>query len=403
MGNFRVQRKYEYDVSSCNLRRLINNETANFKIHKTSNILNENNFTILPNISQQENFSNILPLNNFCNTTLASSNDNVNDDEPVKLPLTDEPLNISSSNNNNSNLKIDQLLKELPQWAIEVNITLKSLSSLLKILKRHKCFKKLPNDARSILQTPRVSNIQVMGHGTYYHFGLKKGLMHFLKNNFNLIGTVNTLKISFNIDGLPLSKSSSSQFWPILGNIHYSKYIFLIGLYHSNKGKPSDVNSFLLEFIKDVQYLTEQRINYENHCIQFELGLFIADAPAKSFILSTKGHTGYSSCTKCITEGEYINNGMCFPDINAYLRTDESFKLHTDDAFHLGNSPLENIEGFAIISQTPLDYMHLVCLGVVKKLIVLWTSGPLEVRLSFKKVQKISYILENKIKPYVPK
>lgn len=187
------------------------------------------------------------------------------------------------------------------------------------------------------------------------------------------------------------------QYWD-----HYQyNFVFLIGLYHSHKSKPSDSNSFLAEFIKEVKYLTENGINYENQIVKFKLKPFIADAPAKSYILNVKGHIGYSSCTKCITEGEYINNRMCFPDINAPLRTDENFPLHTDESFHLGFCPLENISRFGIISQTPLDYMYLVCLGVVKKLIHLWTSGPLEVRPQFKKVQNISYILENLVKPYV--
>ena len=34
-----------------------------------------------------------------------------------------------------------------------------------------------------------------------------------------------------------------------------------------------------------------------------------------------------------------------------------------------------------MVTQVPLDYMHLVCLGVMKKLLLLWVRGPLKCRL----------------------
>lgn len=40
--------------------------------------------------------------------------------------------------------------------------------------------------------------------------------------------------------------------------------------------------------------------------------LIFADAPAKSFILNVKGQTGYSSCTKCWNEGEYLEQRILF-------------------------------------------------------------------------------------------
>src|SRR5580765_5958558 len=37
--------------------------------------------------------------------------------------------------------------------------------------------------------------------------------------------------------------------------------------------------------------------------------------------------------------------------------------------------------------------MHLICLGVVKKLILLWIKGPLSIRLSRRAINRISYLL----------
>jgi len=54
-----------------------------------------------------------------------------------------------------------------------------------------------------------------------------------------------------------------------------------------------------------------------------------------------------------------------------------------------GDSSLSQLN-IGMVSQFPLDYMHLVCLGVMKKLLALWMSGPLHVRIGNNMVQQIS-------------
>jgi hypothetical protein len=43
-----------------------------------------------------------------------------------------------------------------------------------------------------------------------------------------------------------------------------------------------------------------------------------------------------------------------------------------------------------MITNFPLDYMHLICLGVTKRLLVTWTSGPLNQRLSKRNIEIVS-------------
>ena len=97
----------------------------------------------------------------------------------------------------------------------------------------------------------------------------------------------------------------------------------------------------------------------------------VCDASARSFITCTKGHSGYFGCPKCTVEGDYLGR-MSFPEVDAPLRSNESFRGRHQSEHHLGYSPLEDILDFDIVQQIPLDYMHLVCLGVVKKMINLW-------------------------------
>lgn len=111
-----------------------------------------------------------------------------------------------------------------------------------------------------------------------------------------------------------------------------------------------------------------------------------------------KSHTGYSSCDKCVQSGVYIQKHMTFPETNAALRTNETFRNTCDEEHHITRSPLTVLD-INMISSFPHDYMHLVCLGVMRRLLDLWTSGPLKTRLH--KVVKLSQNLLS-LKNYVP-
>ena len=119
------------------------------------------------------------------------------------------------------------------------------------------------------------------------------------------------------------------------------------------------------------------------------LSAVVCDTPARAFAKHVKGHTGYFGCDKCIQEGEYVNGRMTFPEINANLRTDESFRAMSNDDHHLGKTPFTDLP-VNMISGFPLDCMHLICLGVVRKLLYLCLKGPLEVRLSRQTITNIS-------------
>lgn len=112
----------------------------------------------------------------------------------------------------------------------------------------------------------------------------------------------------------------------------------------------------------------------------------ICDAPARAFIKAIKMHTGYSGCGKCTQSGLFIKNQMTFPENNAPLRTDLSFRQMTDEDHHTGTSPLTDTS-IDMVGAFPHDYMHLVCLGVTQRLLDLWLStGALCVRISSQQI-----------------
>lgn len=54
-----------------------------------------------------------------------------------------------------------------------------------------------------------------------------------------------------------------------------------------------------------------------------------------------------------------------------------------------------------MVSQFPLDYMHLVCLGIVRRLLNMWLRGPLTVRVPATIVEQMSAKLVSR-RPYIP-
>ena len=62
---------------------------------------------------------------------------------------------------------------------------------------------------------------------------------------------------------------------------------------------------------------------------------------------------------------------MIFITIDDPLRDNKSFRDYADQKHYKGNSPFENIR-MDLIKQFPLDYMHVVLLGILKLLLKLW-------------------------------
>lgn len=102
---------------------------------------------------------------------------------------------------------------------------------------------------------------------------------------------------------------------------------------------------------------------------------FCCDSLAKSFLLKTKGHTGFYSCSRCTVQGIFLQRRVCFPNLNCLKRTRSDFINKINEEHHINVNELINISGIDIIQNFPLDYMHLVYLGVVRKIILLWKGS----------------------------
>lgn len=293
----------------------------------------------------------------------------------------------------------DDLRSSLKGWALKYGISLIALSALLAILKVH--FPMLPKDGRSLLSTVTSFKPKLISEGTYHYFGILNSVVKGCEKIWAYVPNKHTFQLQLNIDGLPLFHSSPLQLWPILGCLQGLKERkpFVIALF-CGKSKPKSLAEYLTDLVDELRHLASG-FNVRGKQFFLQVGCIICDAPARAFIKAVKTHTGYSSCGKCTQTGIYLRNRMTFPECNAPPRTDLSFRQMQDEDHHTGKTPLTGIS-FDMVKDFPHDYMHLICLGITRKLLDLWfSSGPLRVRLSFHQCQTISDLLVG-LKTFVP-
>lgn len=108
---------------------------------------------------------------------------------------------------------------ELKEWSKKHNISAGAITQLLKILICYG-FTWLPSDYRSFMQTPRNLEISALANGKIWYNGIRK----VLEQVFSTLTRDITISLTFNVDGLPLFKSSKLQFWPILASIYGKSY-----------------------------------------------------------------------------------------------------------------------------------------------------------------------------------
>lgn len=278
-------------------------------------------------------------------------------------------------------------LSELSSWSISQNISHIALNGLLKILRKH-MDSNLPSDARTVLKTPRQVPVTNKCGGEFVHLGIKSGIMR--RKQWQSQKKVSLL---VNVDGLPIFKSSDLEVWPILGSVN-GGVPFIISLW-AGSGKPESASEFLKEFLEEYETLCQSGIEIGDTVVEFELKCFSCDAPARQFLKSIKGHTGYYSCERCTVKGERHEGTMTFEDLNSPLRTGKDFdELNYHLSHQHERSPLIG-QKINCIKQFVLDSMHLVYLGVVKRIIYFLKEGPRVCKLSQAQLGLISSKLES--------
>lgn len=120
---------------------------------------------------------------------------------------------------------------------------------------------------------------------------------------------------------------------------------------------------------------------YGNRRCNVEIYAILADTPARNFITCFPAHN--SCCAKCTQLGKTVDERRLRLDTNLILRTAATFREGMTSAFENIASPFETLV-IDMVRQFPLDYLHLLCLEVMKGLILLsiGKNGKSEVALA---------------------
>lgn len=305
----------------------------------------------------------------------------------------------SLSGDSENETHLGNIRDQLKEWVLTNEIKMCHVNSLLVILQPY--FPILPKDARTLVGTPTAYNMVDVAGGKYFHFGVSTGVISKLRSNTELAEHEH-LTLQINIDGLPLFKSSNDQFWPILGLLgeDREREPFVIGLFVGST-KPKSSNEYLKQFVEEMKIIANEGILFDGKKMHLTISNVVCDTPARAFVKNVKGHNGYHGCDKCVQNGVWENHRMTFPECEASLRSDVMFDEMVDEEHHRGDCILKELQ-IGLVSQFPLDYMHLVCLGVVRKVMMLWISGPLSIRQGACIINRISEAVIS-LKAFLPR
>ena len=193
-----------------------------------------------------------------------------------------------------------------------------------------------------------------MPPGQYWHNGIAKNLITIFEDS-----PEQEIKLSFNVDGLPLAHSSGSQLWPILCSVKGSNIVFAAGIYHGY-AKPESEALYLQDVVAEITSLIENGLQIGGKHFKVSLCCCSCDAPAKAFVLCLLGCNGKHGCCKRTVTGKVFSHRVSYVQVEGLqLRTDKSFRLQLQPEHHLGVSSLLSIPGFKPVSHTVLDPMHL--------------------------------------------
>lgn len=261
------------------------------------------------------------------------------------------------------------------------NLSRKHTNELLQILREHGHIE-LPKTKETLCGTPKYSiHPRPCGDfGEYYHYGIENSLM---KCNYRFLFEEDLVLIDIGIDGITLSKSSKLKIWPIIGAFVDKPNIspFLIGCYKGTTNPPC-INSFIFDFVNELKLIKENGVRVTPSCVIKPLTIrsFICDTPARSFVTGCLGHGSYFGCSKCDQEGDYHINKVVYQPERGNTRTDISFSNREQPEHHqpkfLNDPNLLETMQFGMVSQFPLDPMHAVDSGIMKRMLGSILVGP---------------------------
>lgn len=94
-----------------------------------------------------------------------------------------------------------------------------------------------------------------------------------------------------------------------------------------------------------------------------------------------------------MVKGETSNGRRIFTDMDCNLRTSDEFRNWVDREFRTRDTPLIQISNLDFVNIFVLDYLHLISLGVMRTMLLIWFNGELPHKLSSQLRNRISMSL----------
>jgi hypothetical protein len=302
---------------------------------------------------------------------------------------------IFDSSESDSDIEIDEIdpfrskfQKEFTDVVKKHNCSHKLIHDLLAVA-RDNGHPEVPLTAKTLYDQEHKQVLEPLearpiGKGTYWHRGIQDAFSDWDATDFKDIIVVDIF-----IDGFPIKRSSRLCGWPILGGIvdRYDLPVLLFGIYQGY-GSPKNSDDFLIDFAREARRLIAAGIYVgpNKELKRFKIRAFLADAPARAFLLCVKNHSSKHGCSKCEQVGavekdeeeiqppkaKKAKTTIRYQTTAGVLRTNESFHQRSDKPHHQPDhlekrTVLEEYLNFSMVSRVPIDSMHCIDLGVTKK------------------------------------
>lgn len=269
----------------------------------------------------------------------------------------------------------------------------------------------LDSEIHSLPMTEGKTGIINMSSGRYLNFGVAEGI----RNNragWNKLPLELTVAIyvhkSKTAEGLEvprylllLGRLSTSSSMAIAHHPQWYFNTFIIGIYQGAFSELTIANEILRPFVNEMKVLTKRHMYRapasDVNDSTVTLKAIVVDPISSSLFTCTALPSSLYGCSKCRQRAQlrFNNRLTSFPaDCNEdELRLDEDFRYCLDNNYHLG-IPVTKELGIGLVSQVVIDYKYVMCMGVMKRLMILWTEGKLDYRINKVSVQHISADLD---------
>ena len=103
------------------------------------------------------------------------SEGNLSDNEPLSLVGSETDYETHCNDDQSDDVVFGEVRENLASWAANFKISHSAVSALLGVLKS--CGLHVPKDPRTLLMTLRVTDIKETAGGSFYYFGIARGII----------------------------------------------------------------------------------------------------------------------------------------------------------------------------------------------------------------------------------